>query len=335
MNANFVRMSRVAAVLLFLLITGCTSGTTATTVSLSYPPPEISDVTVAAVPTADLLGLYIAQDKNLFAQQGLHVTIEKIASSQAIIADQLAGKVDISAGSYIPYISAQAAGAKFQILAEASTLRADTRALVVPADSRIMTISELIGAKIGVNGTNSIGTLLISELLSEHGLSPGKVDLVTDEQGFPAMPGALADGAWSAAFLAEPYVTFAEEHYGERVLADLDTGAASDFPIDGYVATQAWAQKYPHTAAAFVRAIEEGQQIADTNELDVQAAMAEADDLPVSVTAVMAVPQFPTGPVDVTRIQRVADAMLQFGILAPQFSAEVGNGQLIASMISS
>ncbi len=54
------------------------------------------------------VGLYIAQDEGLFARQGLHVTIEKIPSSQAIIAGQLKGQIDISAGSYVAYISAQA-----------------------------------------------------------------------------------------------------------------------------------------------------------------------------------------------------------------------------------
>jgi NitT/TauT family transport system substrate-binding protein len=331
MNTRYLRAPRIAGALLVLLIAGC-SGTSAVTVSDSSL--EITNVSIAAIPTADLLGLYVAQDEGYFAQQGLHVTIERIPSSQAIVADQLSGRVDISAGSYVPYISAQAQGAKFRILAEASTLRSDTRALVVPANSDIMTISDLVGKKIGVNGTNSIGTLLISALLAEHGLSPEKVDLVTDQAGFPAMPQALNEGTWSAAFLAEPYITVAEETYGERVLADFDAGATLNFPIDGYVATQAWAQKYPNTAAAFVRAIEQGQAKADTDGPAVEAAMAKADDLLPSVTAIMAVPQFPTGPVDETRIQREAEEMLEFGLLSPRFAAEVGDGQLIKSMIA-
>ena len=36
--------------------------------------------------------------------------------SAAIITGQLKGRVDIGAGSYIPYIAAQAAGARFRIL---------------------------------------------------------------------------------------------------------------------------------------------------------------------------------------------------------------------------
>ena len=37
----------------------------------------------------------------------------------------------------------------------------------------------------------------------------------------------------------------------------------------------------------------------------------------------MALPVFPIGPVDQTRIQRVAAAMLQFGILSPSYITEV------------
>jgi NitT/TauT family transport system substrate-binding protein len=260
------------------------------------------------------------------------VTIAKIPSSKAIISDQLAGKVDISAGAYIGYITAQAAGAKFRILAEASTLLPNTRVLVTPAGSPITTVADLVGKKIGVNGTNSIGTLLISALLAENGISPAKVDFVTDSAGFPAMPAALKQGAWDAAFLAEPYVTTAETGEGEQVLADLDQGSTMGFPVDGYVATQQWAARHPKTAAAFIRAIEEGQAIADSSRPAVEAAMAQSDDLPLEVTANMALPGFPTGPVDETRMQRTADAMLQFGILDPQYAAVVKQGSLIRSM---
>ena len=103
-------------------------------------------------------GLYIAQDDGLFARQGLHVTIEQLPSSQVVTA-QLKGQVEVSAQSYLPYIEAQAAGARFRILAEASTLSPGTRTLVVTAASHITSIAGLARQKIGVNGTNSIGTL--------------------------------------------------------------------------------------------------------------------------------------------------------------------------------
>ena len=323
--------SLVAAAII-ALAAGCTTESGSAALS-SLSRPEEPDVTVAALPAADLAGLYVAQDDGLFAQQGLQVKIRKIASSAAVISGLEKGQVDITAGSYVAYIAAEAAGARFRILAEASALQPDTRVLVIPGDSPIRSITGLVGKKIGLNGTNSIGTLLVSALLAEHGISPGKVTFVTDPEGFPAMPAELRDGAWAAAFLAEPYVTLAGEQYGERELADLDQGATVDFPIDGYIATQGWAEKYPKTAAAFVRAIEEGQALADTDRPAVEAAMGESDGLPHQVTAVMALPDFPVGPVDETRIQRTAEAMLEFGLLGGQYAAEVQRGTLVRSMI--
>jgi NitT/TauT family transport system substrate-binding protein len=315
-----------------VLAAGCASTGGAAPASASSQPKE-PDITVAAIPAVDLAGLYIALNEGLFARQGLHVTIDKIASSAAVIADQLKGQVDISAGSYVAYISAQAAGARFRILAEASTLAPNTRVLVTAADSPITTVAGLTGRKIGVNGTNSIGTLLVSALLSARGISPGKVTFVTAPAGFPAMPGKLRAGAWEAAFLAEPYITAAGERYGEQVLADLDQGAVVNLPIDGYLVTQAWARQHPNTAAAFARAIEQGQAIANGDAPAVHAAMAKYDDLPPQVTAAIALTGYPVGPVVEAGIQRVATAMNQFGLLGGQDTTEAKQRTLIESMV--
>ena len=332
MNTGHVRAAALAAAVIMMLA-GCAAAQGDAGLAALTKPGD-RNVTVAAIPSADLAGLYIAQDKGLFAQQGLHVTIEKIPSSQAIIAGQLKGQIDISAGSYVAYISAQAAGARFHILAEASTLAPNTRVLVTTGTSRITTIAELAGKKIGVNGTNSIGTLLISALLSAHGISTRKVTFITDSGGFPAMPRQLQDGDWDAAFLAEPYVTAAGEEYGEQVLADLDQGTALNLPIDGYLATQAWTQQHPKTAAAFTRAIEQGQAIANSDASAVKTAMAQYDDLPPQVTAAIALTGYPVGPAVEASIQRVATAMLEFGILSRQDTTEVEQGSLVESMVS-
>jgi ABC-type nitrate/sulfonate/bicarbonate transport system substrate-binding protein len=90
---------------------------------------------------------------------------------------------------------------------------------------------------------------------------------------------------------------------------------------------------YPQTASAFVRAIEEGQALANSEPGVVQTAMAKSDKLSLNVTALMYLPGFPTGPVDQERIQREAEVMLQFGVLGPEYSTAVGQGTLIASMV--
>ena len=85
--------------------------------------------------------------------------------------------------------------------------------------------------------------------------------------------------------------------------------------------------------AAFVRAIRAGQLLADTDSAAVQAAIAKYDKLGPLVTTAMALSGYPTGPVSKERLQRVAAAMLQFGLLGQQDAAEVEQGTLIASMI--
>ena len=67
---------------------------------------EKPDLTVAAVPSLDSAGLYIAQQRGLFAAEGLHVTIVPAISSSTVIAAQLAGKYDASLGP-IPAISSR------------------------------------------------------------------------------------------------------------------------------------------------------------------------------------------------------------------------------------
>ena len=102
---------------------------------------------------------------------------------------------------------------------------------------------------------------------------------------------------------------------GVTVLADLDQGATSAFPVQGCAVTRQWAAVHPATLAAFRAAFEQGQQIADMNRAAVEQAM-EALPAPFGLTkvqaAVMALDSYPVGPVDVTRLQRVADVMHQF-----------------------
>ena len=103
---------------MIMVLGGCATARGNQPPAAALSKPDGLDVTVAAIPATDLAGLYLAQDDGLFAEQGLRVTIEKITNSQAILADQLKGQVDISAGSYVAYISAQAAGGAVPIIGD-------------------------------------------------------------------------------------------------------------------------------------------------------------------------------------------------------------------------
>ena len=64
----------------------------------------------------------------------------------------------------------------------------------------------------------------------------------------------------------------AEQQYGAVPLADLNQGATTDFPIEGYVVTKAWAAAEPEHAQAVPAALSAGQEIADTDRSAVEKA---------------------------------------------------------------
>src|ERR1700722_13905293 len=62
---------------------------------------EKTNLVVAAVPAMDSAGLYIAQQRGLFAAQGLRVTILPARSGETTIAGQLSNKFDVTVGNYV------------------------------------------------------------------------------------------------------------------------------------------------------------------------------------------------------------------------------------------
>jgi NitT/TauT family transport system substrate-binding protein len=279
---------------------------------------EKPDLTVAAVPSLDSAGLYIAQQRGLFAAEGLHVTIVPAISSSTVIAAQLAGKYDASLGAYPGYILADAKQkANLRILAAASNMAPGGFEVMVPAGSPIHRVVDLRGKRVGVNALKNIATLLISSLLSNNGVPPTAVTFVPVP--FPKMAAALKTHYVDSAWLVEPYITAAEESVGATVLADVDQGATQGLPIAGVSVTQSWLDRYPKTAAAFRRALLRAQAIANADLGAVQSGLATYAGVPRAMAQLAAIPAYPLRP-DARLLQRVADLMEQYEMTTEVFN---------------
>ena len=279
---------------------------------------ELHHLTVAAVPADDSAGLYIAVQDGLLAAQGIHVTIEPAISSETVIGQQLRGKYAITSGNYVSYMLANVKQhAHFQILAAGSIMQPQVQELMIPPGSSIRTVGDLRGKTIALNAFNGIGQLLVSAELNSNMISPNQVHFTTIQ--FPDMTQALKEHKVAAAFMPQPFATNAEDSIGAEPLADLDEGAVTSLPISGYVVTKSWLQKYPKTAAAFRKALEEAQRIADTNPGAVEKAMVHYSGVSATAAAIMASPQFPLDT-DSVLIQRVADLMQEFGLLHQRYN---------------
>jgi NitT/TauT family transport system substrate-binding protein len=307
------RFSRILSVttglVAALLAASCASGG-----RTAASGPEKTNLVAAVVPAIDSAGFYIAQQDGLFAAEGLHVKIVPAISSETVIGEQLQGKYDVTLGNYVSYIQWEVLKhAQLRILCESSVMQPRTQEMLVPPGSPITTIDQLKGKRIALNVPNGVGELLVDAALSDSGMSPSQVHFVYFP--FPEMTAKLKVHAMDVAWLPEPFVTAAQVSVGAQTLFDADQGATQNLPIGGVVVTEAWAKKYPHTAAALRRALEKGQAIADTNRSAVEKAMvAYVPGMTAQAAALLAEDNYPLN-LEKTRIQRIADLMLRFGML--------------------
>ncbi len=334
--------SAVALTAVAVLAAGCSSGSggngadsIANSLPTNYGAPETTTLNVGVVPAMDSAGFFVAYNEGLFTKEGLKINYSPAASSETAIKQQLTGKLQISAGNYVSYIEAASKGEPLEIISEGSVMQQGAQTIYVMPSSHITSLKQLEGKMIGVNAPGNIDYLLDVSVLQENGINPKDVEFPNgkdkasaqyNDDGaipFPDMAGLLQSGAIAAATLPEPFASVAEQDDGAVPLADLNQGATTDFPIEGYVVTKQWAAANPHTLQRFLAALSAGQEIADTDRAAVEKAFEDLQSapdgkVPSDVAAVMALNTYPIG-IDPTRLQRVADVMYQFGLLPSQY----------------
>jgi NitT/TauT family transport system substrate-binding protein len=300
------------------------------------------------VPTTDSTGLYIAQYDGLFAKYGLHVNIEPAISAESSVNQLAFNQIQILTGNYVSFLEAQMnydrgikpadvpfppgpndnqIAANLDIFAEASVMQPGFVGLFTKPGSKIKTIAQLKGKTIGINAPGNVAYLLLASWEAANGLTPPAPDDFAHLKiiPFPNMQQNLTEGKIDVAFLAEPFVSIAEETAGVTEMTNLDEGATTGFPIQGYAATKQWAKTHPNTLAAFEAALEQGQEIASTNRSLAEKATVQYGLLPSmpkntpvkfadQIATLLQFESYPLGRVDVTRLQRVLNVVKQFNV---------------------
>ncbi len=324
----------LAATIPVAILAGCSGASS----SGGGGPLESSTIVIDAVPTADAAGLYIAQDDGFFAKQGLTVKIAPINGGEYGMGDLQTGRADLIEGNYVSFILAQVAG-KFaapdpnnptgplqpvkpidmSIIADASQMQPGNQGLYVMPGTRYKTVANIADdhATVGVNTLHNIGSVLLGSLLTAKGFSPGSV--TQKPEPLPFMPQLLAQHKIQTAWLPEPFGTEAQEEYGAVEIADFDQGSLQNFPIGTIVGSAQWVKMHPNTITAFLRAYDQGQQIADTDRSAVEKALVINTHVSQLVAANMTLDTYPLA-MDVPVMQRVPDAMFQFHVLGAHYN---------------
>jgi NitT/TauT family transport system substrate-binding protein len=310
-------MTAVFAMAVLAGAVGCGSGSS--TPSAAGTAVEQPDITVAAIQSVTAAGLYVAQQRGFFADAGLHVKLVPVTGSSSVIPDLVTGHVQVVFGNYVSDILAQAHGAaSLRFLAAGNVSGPHEQEVVVLPGSPITSPSGLRGKTIGVNALNNVGTMMIQAVLGQYGVPASAVHFV--DIPFPDVAAALAAHRIDAAYISDPFLTAANQKYGTRPVFDCDQGLVANLPISGYVTTTSWAARNPRTAAAFVRALERGQALADSDRAAVNTALTAYAGITPKEAAAAAIGTFPVSQqVQAAPLQRLADLMRRYGLLKQQF----------------
>lgn len=172
-------------------------------------------VKIAASQALSQAGLFIAQDRGYFAQEGIEVEVVPSNQLEAVVPLLANGSLDGAVGGNVPGIfNAAARGTGLRIVA-ASSVHApghSTKVMVRNAlidSGQIKTYADLKGKNIASSSSVSIFTIALDRALHQGGLTLNDVHLLN--LAFPEAIGALANGGVDAAYLPEPFATQAVE----------------------------------------------------------------------------------------------------------------------------
>jgi NitT/TauT family transport system substrate-binding protein len=319
---RFPKLALFTAVISTVAVASACSSSSGAASSGTGSGPELKNITIASLSIPDGVTLQIAQEKGLFKQQGLNVTIKTIAASPQVVPELLAHTVDFTLENYVGMFQEEAQTPALQLRVVADDIQAAPGVfeLMVGKNSTIKSVADLKGKTIAFPGPGvSIGALSVGELLTSYHVSTTSYKPVYFP--FPDMPAAMATGKFDAAFVVEPFVTVMEKA-GAHPLADVMTGPLQDFPVSGWGTTAWFAQRYPKTVAAFQRAIVKAQQLAAASQALVRQTLPNyIKGLLPQVANVMSLGTFNT-TLSLTRLERVSDVMEQFKVLPKNFSVK-------------
>ena len=286
MRQDSIRLLLVTALLGFLLLHSSLAGA------------QVEKVKVGLLMINADAGVFLAQEKAYFREQGLAVEITYFSSSGGPqMAALTTGELDVGSGKYIVH-----------------------RGLVEPG--KPFTLKDLKGKVIALNSVGGSSRLYMDGLLRKAGLR--ETDVIVRVLSFNDMVGALSQGAVDVAFLVQPFITIADEKgigVGIADLWDLFPGHMTNnlFYSDAFIRSR------PTVAEKFMAAFLKGQRyfhdaVVKKKEsldsvVDIVAKYSRTGDRKVLRLGLSVTELTPNGEMDLTEIQDDQDWYFQKGLV--------------------
>jgi NitT/TauT family transport system substrate-binding protein len=222
---------------------------------LPAPPVPLS---IGLQPNEAKALIYVAEDRNFFAKNGLQVTVRDYEPAATGVSAMLDGKVDIAGSSEFPVVTNILDGKTMSIICTDD--RFLSISLIGRKDRGIEKISDLKGKKIGI-ARGTINEFYLGRLLSLNGLGLKDVSLVDVR---PAQfSDSIATGKTDAVICTQPYASEIAGRMGDAVGV---WPAQSSQPMYGiFVARTDWVANNPEQVVRFLRSMDMAAQYTAAN----------------------------------------------------------------------
>lgn len=224
---------------------------------LRTPFEQAPTVRIGYLNIVTSLPLFVAEEEGFLREEGVEYKGISIASSNQLVDDIADGKLDCFIGaSVVPVLAAELRSPGRLKVFSVSEITSQTPfdALLVKEDSPMKALSDLSGKKIGVF-PGSTATNLLKKYLSDKGVDVSTITFI------PMPPAnhlaALLKGTVDVIHAYEPTTAIALSKGGVKQLhGSVYAEMFSPNPISVSVASAAFLQKHPETAAKVIRALE-------------------------------------------------------------------------------
>lgn len=180
-------------------------------------------ISVGTLATEDILPFWVAESEDLFAQNGLNVSIVPFQSATELIAGVSSGEVDIAMTDIMVTAGMFAGGVDVKMIWV--TLGTDASqgrfGIMAGPQSEVQELKDLAGVPIGV-GSNTILEYVMDKLMEAAGIPANEI-IVEELQKLPVRYQAMLSGDVAAAALPGTLLALGEAN-GCKLIADDTTG---------------------------------------------------------------------------------------------------------------
>jgi NitT/TauT family transport system substrate-binding protein len=204
----------------------------------------------------------LARELGFYREEGIDAELQDFAGGSKALEALVGGSADVVSGFYDHTIQMAAEGR--EMVAFVAMLRYPGLVLTTSPQraDEVSSIDKLKGHIVGVTAAGSSTQMILTYLLSKHGVDPASVSVAAIGAAATAVA-AVEHGKVDAAMMAEPaYTIMRKRNPGTRVLADLRgaAGVKTAFDTDSYLASVIyskgdWIRSHHDNAAHVARAI--------------------------------------------------------------------------------